>query len=84
MRKSRLRVGEIANYDLEHKMLYIFLLDRKEKGRDWRETVPAFFGIDFNHQPERARRVYDSHLARANWLMNVPSFALMYRMTPYL
>lgn len=75
---------EVTNYDREHIMLYVCLLDRKEKGRDWRKTVQAFFGIDVNREPERARRVYDSHLARATSLMNIPSFALMYRMAPLL
>jgi predicted SprT family Zn-dependent metalloprotease len=46
---------EITNYDFEHKMLYICLLGRKEKGRDWRETMRAYFAIDFDHQPEPAR-----------------------------
>ena len=75
---------EITNYDHEHKMLYICLLDRKEKGRDWRETVRAFFGVDFDREPERARRVYDSHFARATSLMKTPEFTLFYRLAPYL
>ena len=75
---------EITNYDREHEMLYVCLLDRKEKGRDWRETVRAFFGIDFDLEPERARRVYDSHLARATWLMKFPGFALLGRLAPRL
>jgi len=75
---------EITDYDREHKMLYVCLLDRKKRGRDWRETVRAFFGIDFDSEPERARRVYDSHFARATTLMEIPEFALFYRSAPYL
>jgi hypothetical protein len=76
--------AEVTDYDREHAMLYVCLLDRKERGRDWRETVKAFFGIDFEREPEQAQRVYDSHLARAIELQNVPYFAVMYRMAPYL
>jgi hypothetical protein len=75
---------EVTNYDREHTVLYRCLLDRDERGRDWRETVRAFFGIDFDSEPERARRVYDSHLATATSLKNVLDLALMCRMAPYL
>lgn len=75
---------EITDYDREHTMLYICLLDRKERQRDWRETVQAFFGIDFDREPDRARRVYDSHIARATSLQNVPHFAMMRAIAPRL
>ena len=75
---------EVTSYDREHTMLYLCLLDRKERGRDWRETVRAFFEIDVDSEPERARRVYDSHFERANSLMSDPYFANMYRILPYL
>lgn len=74
---------EFAEYDREHTMPYIRLLDRRERGRDWRETVRAFFGID--RDPERARRIHDSHLERAIFLMNFfPQFAMMKQMAPFL
>ena len=76
--------SEVTDYDREHTMLYISLLDRKERGRDWRETVRAFFGIDFNREPDRARCVYHSHLARATFLQDAPQFAMMKLMAPYL
>ena len=76
--------SEVTEYDREHTMLYICLLDRKERGRDWQETVRAFFGIDAEQDPDRARRVYDSHFARATALMNVPDFAMMKLMAPFL
>lgn len=73
-----------TNYDREHSMLYVCLLDRREKGRDWRETVRVFFGIDFDREPDRARQVYDSHLARAAALSEAPEFVSLYRMAPFL
>jgi hypothetical protein len=75
---------EVTNYDREHILLYVCLLDRKQRGRDWRETVRAFFGIDFDHEPERARSVYDSHFARATWLAHTPEFTYTFQLAPYL
>ena|ERR1700693_3013356 len=42
------------------------------------------YGIDVDREPERARRVYDSHLARAASLVEIPYFAQMFQMAPYL
>jgi hypothetical protein len=76
--------AEITDYDHEHIMLYYCLLDRKERRRDWRETVQAFLDINVAREPERARRVYDSHLARATTLSELPYFANTFRLAPYL
>ncbi len=76
--------AEVTSYDRDHTMLYICLLDREAKGQDWCKTVGAFFGIDPDKEPTRARSVYDSHLNRANALTNIPQFALMQRMASYL
>ena len=35
---------------------------------DWREAVRIIFGVDPDREPERARMVHDSHLARARWM----------------
>lgn len=75
---------EFTQYDRDHTLLYICLLDRRERGRDWRETTRAFFGIDAELDPARARRVYDSHFARATALQSVPYFAMMKQMAPFL
>ncbi len=32
------------------------------------EAVSILFGINPTAEPERARRVHDSHLARAKWM----------------
>lgn len=55
-------------YDCEHMKLYLRLFDAAKEGADWREVVAVLFGLDAEKEPERARRVYDSHLARARWL----------------
>jgi hypothetical protein len=47
---------------------YIRLLDAEAEGADWREAVAIIFGLDPHKDPERAKLVHDSHLARAHWM----------------
>ncbi|MAM37531.1 MAG: DUF2285 domain-containing protein, partial [Erythrobacter sp.] len=35
---------------------------------DWREVALILFGLDPTTEPDRARTVHDSHLARARWM----------------
>jgi hypothetical protein len=44
------------------------LLDAETEGADWREAVSIIFGIDAAKEPERAKTVHESHLARARWM----------------
>ena len=60
--------GELTDYDHEHMKLYMRVLDAATDGADWREAVAVIFEIDPSTDPERARRVHDSHLARARWM----------------
>lgn len=55
-------------YDETHLATYLRLLDADEEGADWREVVKIVFGLDVASDPERARRIHDSHLARARWM----------------
>jgi Uncharacterized conserved protein (DUF2285) len=48
--------------------LYIRLLDAADEGAEWTEVVRVLFGLDPNRNGERARRIHDSHLARARWM----------------
>jgi hypothetical protein len=58
----------LTDYDRAHMKEYIRVLDAAADGADWREAVAVIFGIDAGAEPERARRVHDSHLARARWM----------------
>lgn len=58
----------LTEYDREHMKEYIRVLDAAADGADWREAVALIFEIDPQAEPERARRVHDSHLARARWM----------------
>ncbi len=55
-------------YDERHLVTYLRLLDADAEGADWREAVAIIFGLDPTREPERAKIVYDSHLARARWM----------------
>ncbi|MET3645417.1 DNA -binding domain-containing protein [Phyllobacterium ifriqiyense] len=58
----------LTDYDRSHMKVYMRVLDAATDGADWREAVAVIFGIDPDDEPERARLVHDSHLARARWM----------------
>lgn len=60
--------ARVTSYDERHFVTYLRLLDAAAEGADWRESVHIVFGIDPEREPERARLVHDSHLARARWM----------------
>lgn len=60
--------SSITPYDREHLALYIRLLDAADEGAEWTEVVRILFGLDPTRDADRARRVHDSHLARARWM----------------
>ncbi|MDR3437324.1 DNA -binding domain-containing protein [Telmatospirillum sp.] len=60
--------AELTAYDRQHMKLYMRLLDAATDGADWRKAVSVLFGLDPEHEPERARHVHDTHLARARWM----------------
>ncbi len=60
--------AELTEYDRAHMKEYMRVFDASADGADWREAVAVIFGIDPVADPERARRVHDSHLARARWM----------------
>ncbi|MGE8134149.1 DNA -binding domain-containing protein [Novosphingobium subterraneum] len=58
----------VTSYDERHLVTYLRLLDAEAEGADWREAVSIIFSIDAAREPERAKAVHDSHLARARWM----------------
>ena len=59
---------KLTAYDERHLVTYLRLLDSANEGADWREVVSIIFGLDPLREPERAKTVHDSHLARARWM----------------
>jgi hypothetical protein len=58
-----------TDYDEEHLMTYRGLLDAEREGAEWDEAALLVLSIDPIREPARARRVWESHLARAKWLV---------------
>ena len=58
----------VTDYDLGHSKTYLRLLDAHADGADWEEAVEVILGLNPRAEPERARRIHGSHLARAQWM----------------
>lgn len=61
---------ELTEYDRMQFPLYARLLDAAEAGAPWTEATAIVLGLDPAMDPEGAKRAYDSHLARARWMMD--------------
>jgi hypothetical protein len=55
-------------YDEEHLMTYLRLLDAEVDGADWRDVARIVLHINPEHESDRARRAFESHLSRAKWI----------------
>ena len=58
----------LTGYDMVHLVTYLRLLDADAEGADWREVATIVLELDVAKDPERARRSWASHLARAKWM----------------
>ncbi len=58
----------ITRYDKQHYVTYWRLIDAENEGADWREVAKLVLHLDPAHDEERARRSWETHLARAHWL----------------
>ncbi|WP_407151175.1 DNA -binding domain-containing protein [Bradyrhizobium sp. ORS 86] len=58
---------ELTPYDEQHAVTYMRLLDAEADNADWHEVTRIVLGVDPTHEPDRARRAFESHLARARW-----------------
>ena len=72
----------ISPYDEQHLAIYLRLLMAEEEGADWREVVQVIFGLDPQREPDRAKLVHDSHLARAHWMTETGYRHLLAPRTP--
>ena len=59
----------LTAYDEQHVVTYIRLLQAEGEGADWREVARIVLHIDPEREPDRARTAYQSHLARAKWVI---------------
>ena len=58
----------LTRYDEQHLETYLRLLDASAEGADWTEVASVVLHIDPAREPERARRAWETHLARAKWM----------------
>ena len=59
----------LTEYDERHLVTYLRLLDAQEDPTaTWEEACRLVLRIDPAQQPVRARRAYDTHMARARWM----------------
>jgi len=59
---------ELTDYDYRLFIIYIRLLDAEADGADWREVARVVLKIDPDKEYARAKRAYDTHMARARWM----------------
>ena len=52
----------------EHAITYMRMLDADAEGAYWREVARIVLHLDPDQDAERARRTFESHLARAKWM----------------
>ena len=62
------QMDRLSAYDERHLVTYLRLLDAEKEGAHWEEAVAIIFAIDPASEPDRAQRVYATHLARAKWM----------------
>jgi hypothetical protein len=59
---------ELTDYDYRLFIVYARLLDAEANGADWREVARVVLKIDPDTEYVRAKRAYDTHMARARWM----------------
>lgn len=69
----------VTDYDRAQLKLYARILDAEADGAALSEIVELLFGIDAGSDPDRARRVHESHLSRAHWMTENGYRALLSR-----
>ena len=60
----------LTEYDEEHLPTYRGLLAAQGDGAEWDEAALLVLRIDPIREPTRAQRAWESHLTRANWLLD--------------
>ena len=58
----------LTEYDQQHLVTYLRLLDAEAEGADWSEVASLVLGMDPANDPSQAKATWESHLARAKWL----------------
>jgi hypothetical protein len=73
----------LTGYDERHLVTYLRLLDAESGGADWQEVAKIVLHIDPAREPQRARRAWETHLARARWITEKGYRHLLYGGAPH-
>lgn len=60
----------LTEYDQQHVITYLRLLDAEADGAEWTEVASLVLRMDPVSDPARAKATWESHLARAKWLVD--------------
>lgn len=58
----------LTDYDRQHLLVYLRLLDARDEGADWREAAHLILRRDAGVDEAAARRCWETHLERAQWM----------------
>jgi Uncharacterized conserved protein (DUF2285) len=58
----------LTEYDHVHFETYLRLLDASHERAAWTDVARTVLGIDPVLEYDRAKKMYESHLARAHWM----------------
>lgn len=61
----------LTPYDEQYFITYLRLLDADADSADWTEVARIVLMRDPVNEPDRTRRCWQSHLARAKWMTKV-------------
>ena len=61
--------GQVTGYDRQNLPVYAKLLDADAAGIDWAEGARLILGLDVTVDVETVRKCWESHLARAHWIV---------------
>ena len=57
-----------TDYDWQHRIAYLRLLDAASDDADWRDVARIVLGLDPDADPEHTHATWAAHLARAQWM----------------
>ena len=58
----------ITDYDVDHLVTYLRLLDAEEDQADWRDVAKIVLHRDPDLDPQLTQRCWEAHLKRARWM----------------
>lgn len=60
----------LTDYDLSHFLTYARLIDAERARVDWRKAASEILLCDVEQDPDGTLRCWQSHLARAHWVVD--------------